>query len=346
MAEPVLKVLLVGSLPPPLGGARVLFQCLLDELAERDDVVVRVVDTGRVRGCVAWRGPALLWRLMGEIRNADVVSAHLSTSALPLFGPVLRTLTRLAGKPLIVRKFGGTDYRGFGWIRRNLIRAAVRRFDLFLVETKALIRAVREDGVARVEWFPNHRPMDVARALPPREVSACRRFVFLSQVRPVKGVGELIAAGERFGADVTVDVYGPFFDGLSESTFAGLKRVRYCGVVQPEEVLGTLRRYDALVLPTYHSGEGYPGIVLEAYGAGLPVIATHWRAVPEIVDDTCGLLIEPRSAEALHAAMERLVRDDALYARLCAGARRQRDFFDVRTWAEHFVGYCRELYAG
>jgi glycosyltransferase involved in cell wall biosynthesis len=97
------------------------------------------------------------------------------------------------------------------------------------------------------------------------------------------------------------------------------------------------------VFPTYWPGEGYPGIILEAYGAGLPVITTRWMSIPEIADDTCGILIEPRSADALAEAMTRLTRDDARYRRLCEGARAKRDFFNADRWVDYFVQLCKEL---
>jgi glycosyltransferase involved in cell wall biosynthesis len=162
-------------------------------------------------------------------------------------------------------------------------------------------------------------------------------------VRPTKGIGEVIEAAERFGDEVSVDVYGPFLDGLTEDIFQGRKRVRYHGILPSDNVVDTLRGYDALLLPTYWRGEGYPGIIVEAYIAGIPVITTKWAAVPEIVDESCGLLIEPRDVDALHAAMQSLVDDPALLDRLRTGAIAKRSFFDSAVWTQKFVDYCHEL---
>jgi len=185
--------------------------------------------------------------------------------------------------------------------------------------------------------------MDALEPRPAREAPSCRRFVFLSLVRPTKGIHELIAAGERLGKEIIIDVYGPFFDGLTEEVFKGLQRVRYRGVVAPGKAISVLRDYDALVLPTYWQGEGYPGIVIEAFAAGIPVVTTRWKCIPEIVDDSCGILVEPRNPDALHDALKTLARDDRLYARLCEGARCKRKLFDSRIWTDRFVEYCMDL---
>jgi poly-gamma-glutamate synthesis protein (capsule biosynthesis protein) len=116
----------------------------------------------------------------------------------------------------------------------------------------------------------------------------------------------------------------------------------YRGVVPPKEVTSVLSGYDALLLPTYHDGEGYPGVVLEAFGVGIPVICTRWRALPEIVDETCGLLVEPRDSESLLEAMTKLVSDPELHARLCKGAAARAERFSSAHWSERFIEYCRE----
>ena len=105
----------------------------------------------------------------------------------------------------------------------------------------------------------------------------------------------------------------------------------------------TLANYDALVLPTYYPGEGHPGVILEAYAAGIPVIASRWMGIPEVVPDSMGLLVEPRNANALFEAMNSLVEDNTLYNRMCTGVREGRSAFSDEQRADEFVNYCREL---
>jgi glycosyltransferase involved in cell wall biosynthesis len=63
------------------------------------------------------------------------------------------------------------------------------------------------------------------------------------------------------------------------------------------------------------------GIVfVEALAAGLPVVATSLGGALEIVDDTCGILVPPDDPAALSVALERLLRDRALRARLALAA--------------------------
>jgi glycosyltransferase involved in cell wall biosynthesis len=79
--------------------------------------------------------------------------------------------------------------------------------------------------------------------------------------------------------------------------------------------------------------EGLGTVILEAMASGLPVIASRTGGIPEAVDDgRTGLLLPPEDVDALAAAIERLVLDPALRARLGAEARRRaEERFSVKT---------------
>ena len=55
-----------------------------------------------------------------------------------------------------------------------------------------------------------------------------------------------------------------------------------------------------------------PGVIAEAFAPGLPVITTRWLAIPRIVDETCGILIEPENTAAFVAALTALPRQPSL----------------------------------
>ena len=164
----------------------------------------------------------------------------------------------------------------------------------------------------------------------------------MGQIRQSKGLKEIVQAGERFGVGITLDIYGTLDFDVPQETFHGLNRVRYCGVVSPEHVIQVLKKYDVLLLPTFYAGEGYPGVILEAYSAGLPVICTRWQALPEIVDDSSGILIEPHNVDALFEAMQRLINSEELYNRLVAGVKIKRQTYSSQIWVEKFIELCRK----
>lgn len=336
---------MVGSRPPPIGGVTVLFEALVRALAARQDVSLRLVEVPVSRGSLARRmggGAAVVAQMARILPSVDILTVHLPTPVLPFIGPPAVLLAGAWRRPVLLRKFGGTDYRELHRPQAALAAWAARRADVYLAEARGLVRAAREAGVGRAYWFPNHRSCGAALGEPR---AACRRLVFVGHVRRTKGIPELLEAAAGLDLPEPVDIYGPLFDGYSARSFEGLKNVRYCGVLEPTQVAGRLRDYDALVLPTYHEGEGYPGVLLEAYCAGLPVVTTSWRVVPEIVNERCGLLVPVRDARALAAALHRLVTDSVLYQALGRGARLQGGRFATERWADVFVRLCRATLA-
>jgi glycosyltransferase involved in cell wall biosynthesis len=105
-----------------------------------------------------------------------------------------------------------------------------------------------------------------------------------------------------------------------------------------------IRGADAIVLPSYMSGETFPISLLEGMALGLPAIGSRWFGIPDIVvDGETGLLVEPHDVTGLAAAMEKLVAEPAQARRMGeAGRVRARTRFSSTAVAQAYA----DLYAG
>lgn len=114
-------------------------------------------------------------------------------------------------------------------------------------------------------------------------------------------------------------------------------RIQFTGTLDDPQV--ELQNADLFVLPSRY--EGYGMVFAEALAAGLPVIATHVGAVPEVVPESAGLLVPPDDADALTAALHRLLTRDDLRRQLQAGARRAASA--LPTWKDTAASVARVI---
>ena len=338
-----MKILLVGPKGPPVGGTTVLFEQLCGALDSQSDIHVSVINSA---ASGIGRSPLsvmrFLFRVLMQSRHHDVTVLHASsTSMIPIVGGVLRLSALIFGTRWGFRSFGGrfpVYWREQSAMARTILKLSLLKADQLFFETRESVEFVSQLTDSPVDWFPNSRVLEKT---PELRSGPAQRFVFVSHVKPSKGVRILFEAVKGLSG-IEVDVYGPLSEGLSASEFEN-SIVNYKGELASEDVPGVLAGSDVLLLPTFYSGEGYPGIILEAYAAGLPVITTNWRCIPEIADDSCAMLVEPKNAEQLRDAMAKISSDVALADKLRQGAARQAAEFSSSKWDRFFCEKVRRL---
>jgi glycosyltransferase involved in cell wall biosynthesis len=131
-------------------------------------------------------------------------------------------------------------------------------------------------------------------------------FLFLGRLSPEKGVDTVLNAWTQIRSKLLIVGDGPEAARLRASAPGN---VEFRRTVEPDEVQALLRHARALVVPsTWHEGAGK--VVLEAYAAGVPVLASRVGALPETVrDGVTGLLLPPSYTKAWTQAAQRLLED-------------------------------------
>ncbi|MGA3215456.1 MAG: glycosyltransferase family 1 protein [Acidimicrobiales bacterium] len=167
----------------------------------------------------------------------------------------------------------------------------------------------------------------------------------LGAVEPRKDLPTLVGAFAqlaRSNEDLELVVAGP--QGWAEPAFAAAvaacgvaRRVVRLGYLKEDERLSLLSGAVALAYPSLYEGFGFPP--LEAMAAGVPVVATTAGSLPEVLGDAAEL-VAPGDAAALAGALQRVIEDEALRARLIEAGRARAASF---TWASAAVSIA-ELY--
>jgi len=150
-------------------------------------------------------------------------------------------------------------------------------------------------------------------------------IIFIGRLEPWKGPEWLIEAVARACKQVNCrvkiigDLRGRERQRLAKRV-SQLKidsRVEFFGWQSQERCAELLDASDVLVLPSVFD----PGatVVLEAMASGKAVIAANWGGPADILDCSCGILIEPRNPASLVADLELAIVRLAKERDLCAG---------------------------
>ena len=207
----------------------------------------------------------------------------------------------------------------------------------------------RDFGVhpKRFRIVPNGINTNVFRPLPDVSREAHRVIVTNSADTPLKGLTYLLeaVADIRRRRPIHLVVIGqPRTRGVIARRVRELNlasRVTFTGRISDAAFVREYARACMAVVPSVYEGFGLPAG--EAMACGLPVIATTGGALPEVVGDA-GLLVPPRNAAALAAAMEDLLdHPDKATALGRRGYARVHTQFTWRRAAEKTVAAYREV---
>ena len=284
-----------------------------------------------------------LLRVQRRIRQwrPDVVYVATAHNRPALWRDVPLVLTVPRGRPPLVIHLHGSESQRLGrpgqWLFKAMSRLVVqraaavlllsseeqeewRRFapgTRFEVVVNPFVPAATAAGAAGNEA---PRPQSAGRAAGRRAVpphcsslrgSSPRRACSTCSTRSL-----CCAAAGRAGC--VVAGIGPAADDLA-------RRVKLMGLGESVDLLGYVsgaalaqayREADVFVLPSYFA-EGFPLAVMEAMGYGLPIITTRIRGCADhLTAGENALFVPPRDPETLAAAIERLLDDEPLRARM------------------------------
>lgn len=211
-----------------------------------------------------------------------------------------------------------------------------------VLEGEILKKTLLEAGYkGRVDVVPNFKKFPEPIGMSHRSQSDMVKFVFLSRITPGKGIELIIDACRLLllsdETDFEIVFYGPIENGYEKQFKVYLNdRISYGGILDimnnPVKSYQILSNYDVMLFPTYWKGEGFPGVIADAFYSGLPVIASDWNMNKEVISDEInGILIPPRNSNLLAEAMKRFIDDRDLIVRMSQNASAIAANFDIKN---------------
>jgi glycosyltransferase involved in cell wall biosynthesis len=164
----------------------------------------------------------------------------------------------------------------------------------------------------------------------------------------IRAVSEALKKSQHVEYKIAGD--GPL-KGKLQSLIAELKvgdKIELVGWKSQGEIADLLEKSDILLAPsvTTENGdeEGIPGVIMEAFAHGLPVVSTCHASIPEVVKDgESGVLVPERDVDGLAEKLKFLIAQPGLRA---AMGRKGRDFVDEHYNIEKLNDRLVEIYQG
>jgi glycosyltransferase involved in cell wall biosynthesis len=263
--------------------------------------------------------------------------------------------------PIVLTVHDTVPYNGNprSYLQRLGAISIMRRFDRQVVHTQQAEQRLREYGLspATIRRIP-HGPMGVAPVLdavelPPRPAGAPLQILLFGRIKPYKGADVLVAAAAEMRRDLLakcrIRIIGkPFMDlaplqaAIDTADIGAYVNIepRFVAEAEVAELLATT---DIITLP-YREIDA-SGVLMSCLSGGVPVIASRVGLFAEMLEDgKHGRLIDIDDHVGLARALEQLVADGELRARMSAEVKKLRD--GIPSWsaiAETTAELYREL---
>lgn len=212
-----------------------------------------------------------------------------------------------------------------GWLaeylkKNTFLIKCLKKFDNIYVETNTMKSALEKMGFKNIVLMPNCKELNILDETNLRyNIAEPLKLCTFSRVTKMKGIEDAIYAvkeiNEYYGRTVySLDIYGQVDPG-QQLWFEGIQKkfpdyVKYTGIVPYDQSVETLKNYFALLFPTHYYTEGIPGTIIDAYSAGVPVIASRWENFADMIDENVtGIGYVFSKQEALKALLSELAEE-------------------------------------
>lgn len=184
-----------------------------------------------------------------------------------------------------------------GWLpfflkNNHLLLEQLNKFHKVYVETFDMEKELIKLGLSNTCMMPNCKNLDIIENSVPSTNSL--RICTFSRVMKEKGIEDAINAVINANlilgkTTYYLDIYGQV-DSNQTEWFEKLRKkfpnfINYCGVIKYSQSTEVLKTYFLLLFPTYYEGEGFAGTAIDAFSAGVPVLASDWKYNHEVIKE-------------------------------------------------------------
>lgn len=336
-------ILAVGVYPPPITGQSEAFRILVDGLnvSYHDLAELGYVGDGLSVVHRIFRIFRSWYRFFKKCRGKKVAYFSVAQTSVGFLRDLGFFMAAWLRGAKTVAHLHGRTFESLlpalpFWFRK-LIHVVYRRLDRVILLSPEFAPMVSFLAADSIETVANGVPDLVQPEKIKLEPQV--KILYLSNLIPTKGVIPLIKSMDHLSDHYQLVLAGmpvvmpsdPYksaeaFEEHIQQTIKDVKagdRIHTTGVVSGDEKSRLLRECHVLALPTTYETEAQPICVIEAMMAGLPVVVTPTGDLKNMVDSSCGRVIDRAESEKIAQAVLGVTADEQTYSQLSAEARKR-----------------------
>ena len=343
------SVVLVAPVPPPYGGISNWTKMIMEYSRENTNVEIFSLDISPKKRVTEGRNLlsrvfASGFKMLNElkelkafIRKNRINIIHLTTSgSLALIRDYFfsRMVSHNNAKLVYHIRFGRVPE-----ISRR--RSLEFRFLSSVIKKSFCTIAIDENTYDTLkQHFPNKKIMFVPNPFDFKKIQGInskhrntqKRIIYVGWVIKSKGIEDLINAWNLIKSnypEYSLDFVGPIDENYRnklQDEFE-LSRVNICGEKENSVALEMVAASEIFVLPSHT--EGFPNSVLEAMALQKPIIATNVGAIPFMLSDNSGIVVQKKRIDELSNSIKLLLDDKLLRDRISENAKKRAANFSI-----------------
>lgn len=296
---------------------KILTEALKEQLGEEN---ITCIDThGGVKALIK-----IIVKIYAVLKKHDDIIMLPAHNGVLIFSPLLSFFNKFTKKNLHYIVIGGwlPEYLDKHKITAKLLK---NNFRGIYAETSGMKDKLQRISFENVVVMPNCKHLNIVEN-PIDKKDAIFKLCTFSRVMKEKGIEDAINAvtqiNEEAGRTIcTLDIFGQVDSSYAHS-FGTMKEnfpeyINYGGLIEYSKSTEVLKEYYALLFPTFYDGEGFAGTIIDAFAAGIPVIASDWRYNAEVVEHMkTGLIYPHKNVDELKKSILTLFNNTTLVQKM------------------------------
>jgi len=322
-----MKYLLVGPVIGPVHGQSLAFTRFIEsiEIASRIVVDTNLESKSKIAKVIYTFSTLLAIFVKAVFCKYDILYFTCSRSLLGSIKDILLiNIVSLKNKK-IINHLHGSDFYDFlhtcpNWYKKILIHS-YNKVGISIVLLERMKEQFNDFENMKVEVVSNFYDKELERNLGTKEREKIN-LVYLSNIMCSKGIFDLITAFKeltKINDNIHLTIAGGFIadkymsiDKVKVKFLSEInnnKDITYLGKVFGDQKVELLQKSDIFVLPTYYESEAFPISIIEAMACGNAIVTTNYKYLPDVISNSSGILIEPKSVTSLVKGIETLLND-------------------------------------